>query len=295
MKQNPPAPGQPRAPLCLAAALAVAALTPGVSLAETLYGLTTGGNLISFDSASPGTLTSSVAVTGLGGDSLIGIDWRPATGVIYGVSTGSFIFTIDPVTGAATQGSALSTAATGTVFGYDFNPVPDRLRVVSDAEQNLRINVATGATTVDGSLSYAVGDANFGANPNVVAVAYTNPDTNPATGTTLYGIDSNLDVLVLQNPPNDGLLSTIGALGVDASAMSAFDISVSGTAWATFGGSANLYAIDLGTGAATLVGQIGDGTAVHGLTAVPEPEEYAAIFGAAMAGFALYRRQRRRA
>ncbi len=96
------------------------------------------------------------------------------------------------------------TALNGTNFGVDFNPVADRLRVVSDARQNLRINVATGAVTTDGNLDFVA--------PDVVAAAYTQSFARPAS-TRLLAIDAATGTVQLQNPPNDGVLTTIGAAG----------------------------------------------------------------------------------
>jgi trimeric autotransporter adhesin len=204
-----------------------------------------------------------VDITGLGpGESLVGIDVRPRTGVLYGLSDASRLYTINPSTGVATPGATLAVPIQGTAFGVDFNPAADRLRVVSDEEQSLRINVDNGVTLVDGSLAYVTGDANEGADPNVVAAAYTNNDNDAATGTQLFDIDSDLDVLVLQDPPNAGGLKTIGALGVDAGDLTGFDIAstlvagraVADTAYASVdgpGGSQHVHRIDLATGTAT--------------------------------------------
>ena len=52
--------------------------------AATLYGVTTGNSLIRFDSATPGTTTTVGAITGLqGGENVLGIDFRPATGQLF--------------------------------------------------------------------------------------------------------------------------------------------------------------------------------------------------------------------
>jgi hypothetical protein len=56
-----------------------------------------------------------------------------------------------------------------------------------------------------------------------VGSAYTNNFAG-ASVTTLYGIDSNLDILATQNPPNAGLLNTVGPLGFNASDLVGFDI-----------------------------------------------------------------------
>ena len=57
----------------------------------------------------------------------------------------------------------------------------------------------------------------------VTGAAYTNNDfePNPATaktGTTLFDIDTMLDQVVIQSPPNNGILVATGKLGVDADA-----------------------------------------------------------------------------
>ena len=253
-----------------------ACIWPANGRAETIYALSAVGSslsLISFDSGSPSLITSTHLVTGLvGGDTLIAIDLRPATGVLYGLGAASRLYTINPATGAATVvGSAGAFTLSGLTFGFDFNPVPDLIRVVSDADQNLRLNPNDGTLTgTDSTLNYAAGDTNFGQNPTEVGVAYSNNVAGAVT-TTLYGIDSNLDILVTPNPPNNGTLNTVGPLGVDTSAVVGFDISgVTGIAYASFvvGNVARFYTINLATGAATQVGTIGAGTtAMRDITA----------------------------
>lgn len=237
--------------------------------AETIIALTSGNRLLFFQPTTPGTISRTLSVTNLqGGEILLGMDHRPATGQLYAIGSGGRLYTIDTGTGAATLVASLAadpadatspfTALNGTAFGVDFNPVPDRLRVVSNAEQNLRINPANGLTTTDDPLAYAVGDPNQATNPNVVAAAYAN-NLAGATTTTLFGIDSNLDILVIQNPPNNGTLNTVAALGANTSDQIGFDISgVTGNVYAslTVGGAAGFYTINSTTGLATLVGAI---------------------------------------
>lgn len=249
------------------------------AVAARLTGLTNSNTLVFFDSATPGTTTSS-AVSGVSG-SLIGIDYRPANGQLYGVSDANQIYTINPTTGAATLASTLNNGFTsGAQSGVDFNPVPDRLRLAGSNDQNLRINVDTGATLVDGTLAYATGDPNFGTNPTITASAYTNSFAG-ATSTTLYNIDSNLDVLVTQNPPNNGTLNTVGSLGVNVGSQGGFDILGANTAFAAF--DSNLYSINLSTGGATSLGAIGGSPTLVGLAATPIPEP-SATFGLLSAG-----------
>lgn len=244
---------------------------PALSLhAQRAVALTgSGGALLSFDLAAPGTALNTVAISGLvAGESLVGLDYRPLTRALVGVTNQSRLMTLNADTGVATPLSTLSVALVGTAFGVDFNPVPDRLRVVSNTGQNLRINVDNGAVTVDGTLAYAAGDANTGVTPQVAAAGYTNAVAGRvATGTTLYDIDFARDVLVRQDPPNNGTLVTIGALGVDFGADSDLDLFSPNLAYAvnSSGAASSLYRINLTTGAATLVGAFPAGSLVSDL------------------------------
>src|SRR5947208_2467895 len=90
--------------------------------AVLLYG-TSGNDLARFDSGATGVVTS-VPVTGLqAGESLVGVDVRPANQLLYGVGSSSRLYTINPLTGVATQvGGAGAFTLSGTSFGVDFNP-----------------------------------------------------------------------------------------------------------------------------------------------------------------------------
>ena len=257
------------------AATALSVNSGGKVSGEALIGLTSNNELVSFESGKPNQSTSLVPITGLmTGESVIGIDFRPSDlgtngvsdiGKLYGVTSASRLYVINPVTGVVSNPVMLSVALNGTSFGVGFNPVVDRLRIHSNTNQNLRINVETGATIVDAPLAYSAGDVNFGKNADVTATGYTNNDANRATGTELYAIDVAQDVLVefgaasATSGPNSGRLVTVGALGVDAGLLAGFDISVSsGIAYAVLATSASgksvLYSIDLDTGAATKLG-----------------------------------------
>ncbi len=224
------------------------------------FALSDSNELISFTSTTLATPTV-IPITGING-TLLGIDVRPANGLIYGISTSDVIYTIDPTTGVATAVATLSEPfLADDISGFDFNPVADRLRLVGDNDQNFRINVDTGEVIVDGTLAYATGDTNQGVNPTITASAYTNAfDGTPST--QLYNIDADQDVLVLQDPPNNGTLVTVGSLGIDFDTLGAFDIlsTPNGSNLVFAISNSTLYQIDLTTGAATSLGQIGDGT-----------------------------------
>jgi hypothetical protein len=244
-----------------------------------IFGVDAANNLVRFNVAVPGTIISSVPITGLaGGETVLGIDFRPATDQLFALGSTSRLYVIDyksiPGTAVATAvGNPGAFTLNGTAFGFDFNPTVDRIRVVSEADQNLRLNPNDGTlAATDTNLVYAGGDPNNGQNPNVVGSAYTN-SINGATTTTLYGIDTNLDILVTQNPPNAGVLNTQGSLGVNASNVLGFDIhGTTNTAYAAMvvGGTSRLYSINLTTGAATLIGAFGGGTTIHAIAIAPE-------------------------
>lgn len=281
----------PRTLVVMMAALAVTfgALAPagvagkaeGERFDRLTYGLTPGGALITFDAANPSSGRRVGPITGLAaGDSLVGIDFRPATGELYGLGRSSNLYEIAVQNGRATLRSSLKTAdgaalaLRGTQFGIDFNPTVDRLRVVSDEGQNLRINVDTGVSTVDGALAYGSRDRNAGARPQAVGVAYTNNDNDSfvepalipfdrpvATGTKLYTIDSGRDALALQDPPNDGTLKTVGRLRRAVGPVVGFDVysfpnsqgntaSNTGYASLTRRGRTRIYRVNLRTGRA---------------------------------------------
>src|SRR5690606_6376216 len=75
---------------------------------QLIYALNSGGTLLSFDSDNPGIIRSSTPVSGItAGQSLVGIDFRPNTGELWGLgydrSNGAArLYIINPSTGVAT-------------------------------------------------------------------------------------------------------------------------------------------------------------------------------------------------
>jgi hypothetical protein len=265
--------------LCLPlVAASVFALTASQSFAaELLVGVSENGRLVLFTSDAPED-AEVVQISGLQHDEkILGLDVRPLTGELYALGSSARLYTINWLTGDATAigTGPFTNLLSGSSFGFDFNPTVDRIRIVSDSGLSLRVNPTNGLlAAIDGNLAYATNDSGAGLSPSVVAAAYINNDTNPATGTTLYDIDSERDVLVIQNPPNSGTLVTVGALGVDTMSIAGFDVAGSdGTAYAALvpagqaGSSqrAGLYTINLTTGAATFLGKIGGPKALTSL------------------------------
>lgn len=252
--------------------------TDPVSTGRSVFGVDASGNLLRFGATSPNVITMTKPVTGLqGGEKIVGIDFRPKDGKLYGIGSASRIYTIDTASAVATAvGNGFTPAIMGADIGWDFNPVADRLRLHTNEDQDLRLHPETGALgAIDSTLKYAAGDVNFGLNPTITATAYTNSDADTNTKTTeLFAIDANLDILVKLASPNNGQLTTIGTLGVLTSNAAGFDIPVNtGIAYAALStgatGGSSLYTIDLVTGKATLVGAIQNSSPIVGIAVAP--------------------------
>jgi hypothetical protein len=270
--------------------------------AELIYGIAAVGNstaLLSWDSSAPGSILSGSFVAGLqSNETIVGIDFRPATGQLYALGTSSRLYTLNTANGAASAvAGAFAPPLNGFNFGFDFNPVIDRVRTVAETNKNTVLNPITGAVQLSATdLFFGPADPNFGVDPNVVNSAYTNNFVG-AGATQLYGIDTALDILVTQ-ANNAGTLGTVGPLGINATGVGGFDISgTTGIAYASLlpsgSSQSNLYSINLLTGAATNLGQIDGGviiTAISVAPAIPEPATLA-LAGMALAAIPLVRRR----
>lgn len=254
--------------------------------------LTEQHELLKVDATAPGTVLQRARVSGLAAnESLVGMDYRVAKGVLYALSDRGRLYTLDPASGRLTPvgGAAIPWSLHGGRFGVDFNPAADRVRVVAQTGQNLRLHPDTGQM-VDGDagaaglqpdppLAYAPGDRAAGSTPQVAAAAYTYNLRNEKL-TTNYAIDLGHGTLVTQGShedtkppvsPNTGRLFTVGPLGVPGLKDAHFDIAdQDNAAFAALRTDATrLYRLDLATGKASLVGTLADGGALRGLALEP--------------------------
>ena len=275
----------------LAAALAACVATPeveGPPRKETLLAVTQDHQLIRFNAGQPRRILDRRPIQGLpAGDSLVGIDFRVARGVLYGLSRQGWLFTIDVASARLLRVGTqpLAVALPDGPIGFDFNPAADRIRVVA-GRLNLRVHPDTGAVVdgdpatpgpqADGALAHADGA------PDVVAAAYTYNAKDDKL-TTNFAIDRGLGLLVMQGSregglpvvsPNTGRLTTVGPLGLGPLADASFDIAdVSNAAYAALrnaaAGPTRLYSIHLGTGRAEAIGTVADGAPLRGLAVEP--------------------------
>jgi hypothetical protein len=268
--------------------IAVALPTPSKAEIEgqLAFAINSANSLLSFDTQNPALVRSQLGISGLSaGQSLVGMDFRPATGELYALGYNatngeSQLYTINTTTGAATAvnaGPIVLSLGNGSQVGFDFNPTVDRIRVIAANNANYRLHPVTGAiAATDGSLNFAAADVNSGKNPSIGSGAYTN-SFKGATTTTLYVYDDSLNVLCTQVPPNDGILNTLGSSNLTANLMDAsgdldiyYDtenqqnvaygiVNITGTTADV------LYKVNLSTGLFTQIGKVGNGIALRDL------------------------------
>lgn len=168
-------------------------ITTAVPTNDTIA-LTDLGQLISFNRTDPANSLLSVrAITGLQPkDALVAIDYRPSTGVLYGLGQNGNLYEMNAGNGVAKFKVALTADPTDTTdpftaingdptkIGMAFNPISEQLRLFTDKGQNLRINVDTGMVITDPKLSTAF---------TLSGAAYTNSSAD-STSTRLFTIDS---------------------------------------------------------------------------------------------------------
>jgi hypothetical protein len=189
--------------------------------AATGYGVNAAGNLFSFDLNAPSVVNPIGAV----GFVPEGIDFRPGTTDLYAIDVGlntSQLYKINIATGVPTPvGSGFTSTGPSyslvgnQTFGFDFNPTTlqaddsMRIRLVGTNGTNLRLNSSTGViAAVDSDLAFATGSSPF-----IDAAAYTNNTPTMGGVTELYDMDSRNNALLLQSPPNDGTVTTVGPFG----------------------------------------------------------------------------------
>lgn len=242
---------------------------------QTVYALNNVNQLLQLNIRNSNSPTTTTTITGAdlqNGERIVSIDFRPATGQLYGVSNQSRVFVINTATAVARPiaTAAFSPTITGDIVSIDFNPTVDRIRLVTNTGQNLRLNPETGTVVATDVAINGVTGA------TVAGVAYTN-NVAGATSTTLYDIDPATDRLYIQNPPNNGTLVDVGSLGLNITGAAGFDISptdnTQGLVAVTFNGASELQQINLSTGRLQKLGNLPG--AIIGLAIPTMPVAYA--------------------
>jgi hypothetical protein len=304
--------------------LAVTGISSGAARCqELIYGMTTasststaaGINLVSFNSTTPGTITTVGAFSGVvAGQNLHGIALQPSTNTMYAISSdttgGAFqLYTVNRTTAALTAvGSGFNLGGnTSTALTMSFNPVTNEIRVATrdGTNNNFRVSPTTGALLgQDTSFAWAAGDTNAGSPISVIGLAHT----NNGSSATLVGWEYNTDALVRIGgtggtpSPNGGVLTTVGTSPAAALTFNAgLGMAISGATGTLYvshddpaaGTSMSLFTRDMTTGAETLVGAYPAGTFIHEIAVfTPVPEPALTLAGAGLIGWIVARRFR---
>jgi Ca2+-binding RTX toxin-like protein len=248
-----------RLPLGVAIAALLAFAAPA-SAADHMYGLTnaTPPHLVTFESDTPGTLTSDRLITGFvgsGSELVAGMDVSPRDGGLYALTqdagTGR-LYALDPANAKLTLvGQLAGTTLPSTAYGVDFIPPSNLLRVVALSGPNLRVNPANAQVTTDTPISGA----------SIAGVAFENNDNDPTTMTKEYGFDCAGADWGTVDTPNSGVwvkIADVSAFTSQSCDRIHLDESPAGNMWATHlvGGAQNLYAVDVATGTHNFVGAV---------------------------------------
>jgi hypothetical protein len=255
------------------------------------------GQFVAFRADAPGTYIRTISVVGIAAE-LRAMDFRLKTGNLYALfSAGSsgagdsyVMRRINLNTGFAETLGTFGPPAVPSLsrFGVAFDPYVDHLRVVTSSTSHISLNPNTGGA--DGffaDVAYVSGDSGFGFAPVIEHIAFANAASNPSD-TTLYGIDTARNVLVrigiadLPGSTSNSDVTTVSttSLGFDPRNGGGFVIDSANNV-GYFAANvevpgffvAKLYSINLTTGLASVIGDIGPsdgGSQVRGLALAPE-------------------------
>jgi len=227
----------------------------GVFLVPTFASDIYNNNYETFDASSPGATTTIAPTNGdafVGGAFLDG-DFSKQYVIIGQFGAGDFdeFGSVDTTTGVFTSiGSATNNLGEG-YSGMSWDPVSGQLYAVSAA-----CGSASHLWTIDPATGAATAVAEIQGVPCAIAIAINSAGQ-------MYAIDIVNDALFAVNKA-DGSAALVGSIGFNANYAqdAAFDLSTDILYYAGFDGSAftdQIYTVDLATGLATPVGNIGAG------------------------------------
>lgn len=174
--------------------------------------VSTGGQLIRYNASNINQIVGAAVTINPAnlqvGESIVAIDYRPATGILYGVSNQSRLYILNPLNGNArvVNSTPFTPAISGGIAGFDFNPTVDRIRLVTKSGQNLRLNPDDGTVVATDVNINGVADA------IITEVAYTN-NISGATTSDMFNLDV-ANARLYKQDPNPGTLTTVGSIGL---------------------------------------------------------------------------------
>jgi hypothetical protein len=252
-------------------------------LGKAIYAVDLANRLMLFGTGSLGTLSRIMAITGLPiGKRIVGIDFRPSNGKLYGVGNDSRVYVLDTLSGTATPvGNGPFSPKIDFFevhFGVGFDPKTERIRlIVAESGANYSINPDDGTATLEPNVHYAVGDVHEGVKPAISGLGYVPLKQGPSARMAalassgqdlvegvLLAMDSDLGTLVESLDPKTGEFVTLGDFGIAVARCAELKVGVNPD------GTANIIVvaltalgnlamkIDVLTGKATSLGVVGD-------------------------------------
>lgn len=229
---------------------------------NSVFGLNLNGQLIRFETEDASSIVTA-DITGATG-TFIGVDFRPADQLLYGVTTTGQVYTINLLTYVATQvGNTLNCTfpapSSPLFYGFDWNPVANQLRVIDTNGNNWRIDVTNSLCLVDTSITDTTGGSTV---PALTAIAYAN-NTVGQTVTSLLAFDVVGQSYGIVSPPNGGLYTPFGPLtdyALPTTNAASYDIFGNGNGLATFQIGTNSYvgSVNTGDGSFSFIAQAGN-------------------------------------
>lgn len=253
--------------------------------AALLVGVTGTNNLVTFDSNSPGSYVSNNPISGTqNGNFITNIAYNRDNGLHYGLDTSANLYSISLSGSASLIASTLALSSFDAGFGYD--PSSGKLVFAGSTAAEFATFATDGSGLASSTSAFAPGDANFSSTPSLFGFA-----VDPVFFET-YVLDSELDILGQYFDPAFAELFTVGSLGLDVTGVGEITVLADGSAFAalsTDGSTTELYSINTGSGAASLIGGFSDDGVVS-LAAVPEPS--VSVLAGLAASLMAFRRRR---
>lgn len=188
---------------------------PGPAPAGTvMYAVDLSNNFLVFGSESFDVLTAKMRITGLPIlYRIIGITIRPSNGKLYGIGNDSRVYTIDPLTAAATPVSSVQFSPKiasffDIHFAMSLEPKGERVRLIAaESGGNWSISLDDGTAVLEKNARYAAGTPLAGRTPRLLGLAFA-PPTDPADASVCqnmaYAVDADEAMVIASCDPATG-------------------------------------------------------------------------------------------